>query len=619
MKSKKLHAFIKTWALSLLVCFSLSTVYANNHLESNSYLNHLSEINKEWLNRKEACPTGNISFTSDVDRIQLHLNLVIGHLKSNIPLNLNSNQFSNRTSLLDKLQQYADNKVFPINKYHAVRQPYFVDEIGTNCAVGQMIYDSGHKDLVAKISKEHNYDYIADIHTTGLQEWANEFGFTIDELKWIQPGYAPTTEIEQVLDGTNGSVTKVVNNSYDQSLTIAGNFTELDGLPCLNIGSYKNDQLSCLGAGIDGLISDVLVLSSGIYVFGELHNGGQTYPIAKYDGANWSYIEIPTREGATSSTANVGGPGFIYEVAISHSSIPQHQEIWQYLFNDTWHKKAKVNGMIFDMIINQSGRVHAGHFNSVVVYDANELIDTTLIVKNVVISSNFTNHWYGLGTNVSDTIKVLQNVGDTMVLGGTCSYQPSENNVCISIYSNSVLEPLFLNYYYANFSINTIVFKNSNLFTFGGDFELVPFSVGTFGDNLATYSFPYGYVEPIAIFDQPVNSLAYYNGSLYIGGSFETNMGQQINHLGRIISTVGIDEPVSEINMNVYPNPFNATLNVENMENGTPFSILFLDGRIAKTGTVLNEKIDGLHSLPKGAYLLQLETGRGTVIKKIYK
>jgi hypothetical protein len=96
-------------------------------------------------------------------------------------------------------------------------------------------------------------------------------------------------------------------------------------------------------------------------------------------------------------------------------------------------------------------------------------------------------------------------------------------------------------------------------------------------------------------------------------------MGQQINHLGRIISTVGIDEPVSEINMNVYPNPFNATLNVENMENGTPFSILFLDGRIAKTGTVLNEKIDGLHSLPKGAYLLQLETGRGTVIKKIYK
>lgn len=610
--------------LKILLIFTFSTAgfvaFSNHHKQKKSYLDHLSEINKEWLKHKEISPLGSISFSSDVDRIQLHLNLVIDYLKVNAASDLNSKQLSNRKILLEKLQQYADHKVFPVNKYHSVRQPYFVDDIGTNCAVGQMIFISGHEDLVAKISQEHNYDYIADIHTEGLQEWANEFGFTLDELKWIQPGYQPTTNIEQVLDGTNGSVAKVVNNSYNQSLVIAGSFTELDSLPCLNIGSYKNNQLSCLGNGVDGIIKDVLVLSSGIYVFGELINNGQAYPIAKYDGANWSYIEILTRQGATSTTANFGGAGFIYEVAISHSSIPQHQEIWQYLNDNTWHKQAKVNGVILDMIISQSGRVYAGHFNSVVAYDSSELIDTTLTVKNVVINSNYTNYWYGLGTNVSDTIKVLANIGDTLILGGTCSYQPSENNVCISSYSNSVLQPLFLNnYQLSNYSINTIVFKNSNQFTFGGEFELIPFSVGNFGKNLATFNIEYGYAEPIAIFDQPVNSLAYYNGELYIGGSFQTNMGQQINHLGKIVSTVGINENTSDINLTIYPNPFNSTLNIEGIENGARYTILFIDGRIAKTGKVDHQRITDLDFLPKGTYLLHLDSEKGSVVKKIFK
>ncbi len=619
---------IKVVLITIFISFSIP-FYANSHIVTKTYFEHLSEVNKEWLNHKDVCPTGFISFRSDLDKIQLHLNLVIEYLKSNRPSNLSSKQLSIRVFLLEKLQEYTDHKIFPVNKYHLTRQPYFVDDYGTNCAVGQMIFDSGHEQLVAKISKEHNYDYIVDIHTDGLMEWANEFGFTLEELKWIQPTYPPSTTIEQVMDGTNGTVTKIINNNYTGGLIIAGDFTELDSFPCLNIGVYKNNQLSCLGNGIDGIINDVIVTgqSGDIYAFGELQYNGQQFPIAKFDGSNWSYIGISGRDGAVATAANVGGSGYQYEVAISHSSIPQHQEIWHLLNNNTWKKQAMVKGVVLDIIASGYGRVHVGHFDSVTVYTTNEMIDTALVVTNVVIHLNYSNKWYGIGSNISDTVNVVTDVGNALIFGGTCKSLPGESNVCLSRYFNSVLQPLMINYKDLedntdpeDFSVKAIAYRSGNTFTFGGFFDMQPFSVGTYGRHLATYDLVSNIINPIAAFDQGVNSLAFLNGELYIGGEFQSNLGvQNIHYLGRTVSTVGVKELNFDIKLNVYPNPFQTTIQIEGLEDGVIYSVLFLDGRIAKNGTVFNEKINNLDSLPKGTYLLQLETSKGSVVKKISK
>jgi len=619
MHINQLETAIKTLLFTLYISCSLS-LYANNHNLTNSHFNHLSEINKEWLNHKEACPKSTISFNSDIDRIQLHLNLVIKHLKFNKPSNLNSTQLSNRMYLLVELKKYADKKIFPINKYHSTRQPYFVDYLGTNCAVGQMIYRSGHEQLVIKISKTHNYDYIEDIKTKGIKKWANEFGFTLEELKWIQPTYAPSTIIEQVLDGTNGSVTKIVNNSFDGSLTIAGDFTELNNLPCLNIGIYKNDQLSCLDTGVDGIINDILNQSGDIYVFGELNHNGQVFPVAKYDGSSWSYLSIPNRDSAICTSANFGGFGYRFEMTISHSSIPQHQEIWHYLTTNTWEKQAKVKGIILDIIASTYGRVHVGHFDSVIVYNPNSVIDTTLIVNNVLINSNNTNSWYGIGSNISDTVNSVIEVGSALIIGGTCSNQPGTSNVCLSRYFNSVLQPLFLNNLGTeDYSVNTIAYSNGSELTFGGNFQINP-GFGPYGSNLATYNIANNQVQPIALLDQAVNSLSYFNNELYIGGDFQTNLAiQNINYLARIVSTVGIDKLPYDNLFNLYPNPFTTLINLEGIEDGVTFSILNIDGRIIKNGTIMNNKINDLDLLSKGTYLLHLKTTNGLLVKKIFK
>ena len=189
----------------------------------------------------------------------------------------------------------------------------------------------------------------------------------------------------------------------------------------------------------------------------------------------------------------------------------------------------------------------------------------------------------------------------------------------MSRYSNSVLEPLFLNEYGPNdYSVNTIVSKNDEL-TFGGKFEIQPL-MGIYGSNLATYNLVSDVIEPIAMLDHSVNTSSYFNNKLYVGGSFQMNFGtESVHSLGVVKSTVGIKESAAELSLNVYPNPFSTTINLENIENGASYSLLFIDGRIAKSGTVFNERIDGLDLLPKGTYLLQLETKKGSVVKTIVK
>ncbi|MEO1715324.1 MAG: hypothetical protein AAFU60_18505, partial [Bacteroidota bacterium] len=130
------------------------TTYAQSHSHSNSLFNHLATVNKEWLDHADACPQGTMSFASDIDRIQRHLDLVIDYLLDNIPAHLTAEQLENRVELLAGLQTYADQKVFPINTDHPTRQPYFVDDFGTHCAVGQMMALSGNQALVAAIQKE---------------------------------------------------------------------------------------------------------------------------------------------------------------------------------------------------------------------------------------------------------------------------------------------------------------------------------------------------------------------------------------------------------------------------------------------------------------------------------
>ena len=175
--------------LSILLCLvSVSFVLSQQSTAK------LSEINQEWsLLDYSAELDYELTMLSKAEKIQMHLSLVERNLRKNFQKHLNAEKLSKRNQVLDILIDYTKSGVFPQNNYHSERTPYFIDHLGTHCAVGHLMMMTGYGEVAALIHSKNNYGYVRDLEKIYPQilMWAIEFGFTIDELAWIQPTYQP--------------------------------------------------------------------------------------------------------------------------------------------------------------------------------------------------------------------------------------------------------------------------------------------------------------------------------------------------------------------------------------------------------------------------------------------
>ena len=178
---------------SFLALFLLTNLNANDL----SLYEQLCNLNKYWQQHDEykSLLSDKTEFDSDRALIQTHLSLVEDHLRNNYDLNLTEAQLSKRNEGLDILNAYWNNGVFPINTKHNYTIPYFIDDYNTACAVGHIMRESGAVEIVNLVKELDNYAYIENMNFPELGEWAKEYGFTVEELKWIQPAYDPTVEV----------------------------------------------------------------------------------------------------------------------------------------------------------------------------------------------------------------------------------------------------------------------------------------------------------------------------------------------------------------------------------------------------------------------------------------
>lgn len=188
------------------IASALLFVFAFQLLSNPAPPNSLGELNKYWCNL-EAIPISNhaLAKMTEAEIIEFHLNAVIDSLQRVELSTLRSDQKQKRENLLRVLQKYADDQLFPKNTFHRERTPYFIDKYGTACAVGHLIIESGHRDLADKISSEMNYSYLEDMPYPEISKWAEEHGFSIDELKWIQPTYGPNCQPGSAIDACDSS------------------------------------------------------------------------------------------------------------------------------------------------------------------------------------------------------------------------------------------------------------------------------------------------------------------------------------------------------------------------------------------------------------------------------
>ena len=155
-------------------------------------------------------------------RIQVHLAFVLDRLRETDVNHLGPAQKRNRRRALESLRQYIDRGVFPRRGQdsYSGRRPRFIDSVGTYCAVGYLLAESGATELAESINADFEYAYVPQITSPGLLAWASEFGFSLDELAMIQPGYSalPTeASTRHALHDANAGITLKCARSHPRA------------------------------------------------------------------------------------------------------------------------------------------------------------------------------------------------------------------------------------------------------------------------------------------------------------------------------------------------------------------------------------------------------------------
>lgn len=607
----------------IVLVFLTPKLKAQTHSEILDAYQHLYEVNKEWKHFEVAAPKQKIKFANDTKRIRFHLEAVIEHLSKLEPNTPNSTVQEKRNLLLAALKDYAAKEVFPQNIYHNKRQPYFIDHKGTHCAVGYLMKISGAEDLVVQISKEHNYDYLSNIKTEGVLDWADEHGFSLNELALIQPGYSANRPVEELGKGANGSVNKMFQ-TWDK-LYVAGEFDLLDSLPCLNIGVYEMGQLSCLGNGVDGIINDISYHynTQKVVVVGDLINGGNHYPMATYDAANgWVFETIPGRPNAEG--LHIIGT-YSLEIAIKDASITG-TEIWNNS-SGNWGKHYTFHGSVLDA--NQVWYV--GLFDSFTLHRT-AMPDTLLYAHNVVSLDYNDNIFYAANVNeplLPDTIQVVEMVGAVTYFGG---YGGGLSAPCVTRFLNNTLQPVITQSYFWNWNSSTgakvIDLKadpNSGDLYVAGDIDYLPLN-GTSWTSIAKYQVGTGFLEGYNNFDSSVTSIAFFEDELIIGGPFSQTgrfgILQPLHHLAKFYDPNSIHTLKDELSLKLFPNPTTNDVTIDlgndyvdaSVEVSNALGQVIYQEDYISTNTI-NLSLEGA----SGMYLVKVKTAASESIVKVIK
>jgi hypothetical protein len=90
-----------------------------------------------------------------------------------------------RAQMLGWLHDYTEAAQFPTDDT-GLPLSVFVDAKGVRCPMAELIYRSGHADLVNAVAREHNKVRLSEVNEGPLLAWMQRSGLTRDEINLIQ-------------------------------------------------------------------------------------------------------------------------------------------------------------------------------------------------------------------------------------------------------------------------------------------------------------------------------------------------------------------------------------------------------------------------------------------------
>ncbi len=572
---------------------------------------HMLEVNKEWRSmcRAPANADRMVHFNTESERIAIHLHLVAEQLRTTTPEGLSAVQFTERNTLLARLDAYADRGRFPQNHALPYRNPVFVDPNNTACAVGQLMIESGHHELAEHISREMNLAYVHDMKRADVLAWAGASGFTEDELAWIQPGYPPSTTWMAMGDGTNSEVKELLRLSNGDML-VAGSFTQAGGTNANYVARYNGNSYTALPGLPQGDIHTAIEFNGSLYVGGSF-NGGSS-DLAMWNGSSWNLQAVFASKYAEVFDLHIY-EGTLYAAGSSSGFAGVSYEVKK-LTNNTWEFVGQsLNGIIRTLDTFNGTLVCGGDFYGYLFSQ-----DSTVVhVAQLNINS-----WQQLGDGLNGRVFDLLVDQDTLYAGGDCVGEVVTYFGLARISSGASsweqLMPNIANYIFSpldgSTNINALFEYNGRIY-FGGNFQI---SVGmSYGNEMGAYDGSPDQVTVMADMNGPVNDLDLLGSDQLVAcGAFTLSAGAAVPYVATTdLATAIPRQELVSADLHVWPNP--ATDHIT-LDAGEPLShsalIEVLD---AQGASVLQSIASGsrtsiaVHGLASGTYTLRLTDAGG--------
>ncbi len=585
----------------------------------------LMGVNKNWTDERIAKLKSIWGVSVGDQLIKLHLQLVEEILSGETKPHLTVEQKKRRSLGLQRLKQYWQRGKFPINSFHTSPQPYFVDRIGTHCAVAYLMAESGATELVNEIKGYHNFSYIEEMQKQypEISLWAENNGFSVDELKWIQPVYPPPPQDVFPMGnggGANGPVHVMKVDPDGSLLYLAGEFTTIDNIQANSIVAWDGEQWSTLGMGIDGVIYDIHFHSAKLHIAGnfKIHGEEDYSSIAYWDDDQWIAMQYGnTGDIYTLETYQdklyIGG-GFQH---LNNTEMP----FLAYFDEQTGNWSNNGYALDVDSLVSVPGMFSVDDtVRSLAVYD-----DLLFVGGHFSLTSPGVNHpnviqyevdnyatWFahqwipGLA-NDFHSINLIEPIGDSLYLigpmiggydfmqiyyGGSFLYTET---ACWVL--NDDAPPLIHGY----------VQHNSKDYFYGNIDPHLALNGGGLYHHIGQFN---------GAFDDQIRASANFNDQLYFAGDFTAAFGQPLN--GLAYSSWG-DETV-EVEDNSYSEQNNIDFFVDQKQlwiksahgiHSSEVNIYTLSGQRVKSvrldGQSRTSTID-LKEIPAGAYVFQISS-----------
>lgn len=598
-----------TLPLTLAALLSVPASAALPPQQTRMLYEHMLEVNVQWETMDPALArnTTPVRFNNEAGRIAMHLHLVAERLRERIPGGITPEALTWRSALLKQLDAYADRGVFPRNEVLPYRNPVFIDPYGTACAVGQLMIESGRRDLAEDISRTMNLAYVKEMQRPDVLEWAVEHGFTENELAWIQPGYPPNIPWVAVAGGTNGPV-KVVLNLGNGLVLVAGDFTEAGGVPMQHVALTDGYTFFPLAAGVNGNITCAAAIGDDIYIGGSSING--FYDLAHWDGSQWTYATV--FEGKFPQVFALHVHAGLLHAAGETQGFAGADERVAVLQDGTWSfLPGDFNEPVTCLGSNNGQLVAGGMFTSVTVDDDN------VPASHVATFTNGT--WAQLGDGLDAPVLCLATDGDTLYAGGRL-YENAVPRFGLARFHPGeaqwqLLMPNLQNYVWNLAGPDEVraIIAGAGPVIIGGSFHITGVMVE--GTGVARFKGTPDAFTPMTAFNAPVNAIAYNNNipdafGLIAGGEFNMNILDTVPYLAEAVIGMGIRAPeVAKIVLG--PNPATDVLHVD-LGEGIHGNVQVVDAQgkvvLSFQATRRTATLD-VSGLAAGTYLLQVQGG----------